>query len=185
MLGDVVQIPARVAAEHAGQVVEVQRRDAGRGWVTLTTAQAGADGALVANWRADVLGRQTLRAVVQGAAASAHVAAEPETFPFIVFRRVLATWYGPGFYGRRTACGPRLTRGTLGVAHRTLPCGTPVDLLVGGRTVTVPVVDRGPFAHDAHYDLTAATAKLLGMTQTTVIGVAPQRGVIAARSRRR
>ena len=87
-----------------------------------------------------------------------------------VYRRTLATWYGPGFYGRRTACGQRLTTETLGVAHRRLPCGTKVSLLYRGRTVTVPVIDRGPFT-SAEYDLTSRTARRIGFSGKTTIGV--------------
>lgn len=71
------------------------------------------------------------------------------------------TWYGPGFWGNRTACGQRLQRGTWGVAHRTLPCGTMVVLRYGTRRVAVPVIDRGPFSH-ASLDLTQRTADYLG-----------------------
>ena len=78
-----------------------------------------------------------------------------------------ATWYGPGLYGNRTACGKRLRRGTLGVAHKSLPCGTPVTFYRGGRFVTVPVIDRGPFRHGVAWDLTAAAAHRLGMASTT------------------
>ena len=63
-----------------------------------------------------------------------------------------------------------MTHRLLGVAHRTLPCGTKVALLYKGRTITVPVVDRGPFGHGASYDLTSATAEALGVTQTARIG---------------
>jgi rare lipoprotein A len=87
-----------------------------------------------------------------------------------VFRRTVATWFGPGFYGHRTACGQRLSHRLLGVANRTLPCGTKVALLYRGRTITVPVVDRGPFGTGASYDLTAATAQALGVTTTSRIG---------------
>ena len=87
-----------------------------------------------------------------------------------MFRSTIATWFGPGFYGHRTACGQRMTHRLLGVAHRTLPCGTKVALLYKGRTITVPVVDRGPFANGASYDLTSATAEALGVTQTARIG---------------
>ena len=71
----------------------------------------------------------------------------PQTRPALValMRILKATWYGPGFYGKRTACGKRLGRATIGVAHRTLPCGTRVTFYHGGRFVTVPVIDRGPF----------------------------------------
>jgi rare lipoprotein A len=77
-----------------------------------------------------------------------------------------ATWYGPGFYGRRTACGQTLRRSTLGVAHKTLPCGTAVTFYLLGRFVTVPVIDRGPYAPGVHFDLTAAAASRLGLSAT-------------------
>ena len=66
------------------------------------------------------------------------------------------SWYGPGFYGRRTACGHALTRSLRGVAHRTLPCGTQVTFRnpANGRTITAPVVDRGPYVAGRQWDLT-------------------------------
>lgn len=71
----------------------------------------------------------------------------------------MATWYGPGLYGNGTACGQRYTREIIGVAHRTLPCGTLVQLRWQGMTATVPVIDRGPFGHpDNVFDLSAALA---------------------------
>jgi rare lipoprotein A len=88
------------------------------------------------------------------------------------YQAVKATWYGPGFYGHRTACGTRLTRHTLGVAHKRLPCGTNVALRYRGRTVVVPVIDRGPYSRGVDYDLTAATARTLGMRQTSRVGAA-------------
>ena len=92
----------------------------------------------------------------------------PETRPLLVrlMRVRLATWYGPGLYGNRTACGRRLARGTLGVAHRSLPCGTPVTFYRGGRFVTVPVIDRGPFRRGVAWDLTAAAARRIGLAQS-------------------
>jgi hypothetical protein len=79
-----------------------------------------------------------------------------------VYRYALASWYGPGFYGRRTGCGGTLGYSQLGVAHKTLPCGTKVTLRHNGRRVRVPVIDRGPYAGAREYDLTAATARKLG-----------------------
>ena len=58
----------------------------------------------------------------------------------------IVTWYGPGFYGNRTACGVRYTRTIVGVAHRTLPCGTLVRFRWHGMTAVAPVIDRGPYA---------------------------------------
>lgn len=89
------------------------------------------------------------------------------------YRRVKATWYGPGLYGNRLACGGRLHTRTLGVAHKSLPCGTNVAIRYRGRTVVVPVIDRGPYARGVSYDLTQATAEKLGMTQTARVAAAP------------
>ena len=93
----------------------------------------------------------------------------PQTRPkLLALMRVRrATWYGPGLYGNRTACGRTLRRSTLGVAHRTLPCGTPVTFYHRGRFVTVSVIDRGPFRSGVEWDLTAAAAKSLGMAATS------------------
>src|SRR6476469_466643 len=77
------------------------------------------------------------------------------------YQRVKATWYGPGLYGNHLACGGKLSHSTLGVAHKSLPCGTKVALRYRGRTIVVPVVDRGPYARGVSYDLTQATARQL------------------------
>lgn len=67
-----------------------------------------------------------------------------------------ASWYGPGFYGNRTACGLRYTKTIVGVAHRSLPCGTRLQIRWRGKTVTVPVIDRGPYVKGRDLDLSAA-----------------------------
>ena len=72
-----------------------------------------------------------------------------------------ATYYGPGLYGNHTACGQTLTPQTMGVAHRTLPCGTQVEFEWHGRHVVVPVIDRGPYGSSAEWDLTQATCEAL------------------------
>jgi rare lipoprotein A len=73
-----------------------------------------------------------------------------------------ASYYGPGLYGNGVACGGTLMPGTMGVAHKTLPCGTKVKLRYHGHTVTVPVIDRGPYVAGRDYDLTEATKVRLG-----------------------
>jgi len=71
---------------------------------------------------------------------------------------VLASWYGPGFYGRRTACGQTYTPEILGVAHRLLRCGTLIQLTSpAGVTISVPVIDRGPYITGRALDLSNAT----------------------------
>jgi rare lipoprotein A len=108
-----------------------------------------------------------MRALVGGEARAA--SASPE-LPLTVYRPAIATWYGPGFYGNETACGLEMTEELVGVAHRSLPCGTNVAVRYGSRTLVVPVVDRGPFSGKAKWDLTAAAAQQLGFTHTDRIG---------------
>ena len=75
---------------------------------------------------------------------------------------VIASWYGPGFYGNRTACGQVYTPEIIGVAHRTLRCGTMLVLEYRGRTMTVPVIDRGPYIAGRTLDLSNATRLAMG-----------------------
>jgi hypothetical protein len=78
------------------------------------------------------------------------------------YRLAGASYYGPGLYGNGVACGGTLEPGTLGVANKTLPCGTKVKLRYHGRSITVPVIDRGPYVAGREYDLTEATKDALG-----------------------
>jgi rare lipoprotein A len=83
----------------------------------------------------------------------------------------IATWFGPGFYGQMTACGQTLTPAVVGVANRTLPCGTLVKVSYRGRLLTLPVIDRGPYAgNGADWDLTTEAARTLGIADTVRIG---------------
>lgn len=76
----------------------------------------------------------------------------------------IATWFGPGLFGRHTACGQLLTKQLIGVANRTLPCGTLVNFSYQGHQLVVPVVDRGPYSSiGADWDLTENAARLLKM----------------------
>ncbi|OJU85753.1 MAG: hypothetical protein BGO11_11930 [Solirubrobacterales bacterium 70-9] len=78
------------------------------------------------------------------------------------YRLAGASYYGPGLYGNGVACGGTLEPGTLGVANKTLPCRTKVKLRYHGRSITVPVIDRGPYVAGREYDLTEATKDALG-----------------------
>jgi hypothetical protein len=170
LLGDVVRVRGTLAGTHPGDGVVVQRLDEAAAWQQAASATVGPDGAFDAVWKPDHSGHTKLRAIPAGQATASSGGDDIASRALTVFHRARATWYGPGFYGRRTACGTRLRKATLGVAHKTLPCGTLVDLYKDGRTVTVPVIDRGPFRKGTSYDLTAATAQALGMTATSVIG---------------
>ena len=78
------------------------------------------------------------------------------------------SWYGPGFYGKRTACGLAYTKEIMGVAHRSLPCGTMVQFKnpANGRVITVPVIDRGPYVAGRQWDLSGAACTALSHCYT-------------------
>lgn len=73
-----------------------------------------------------------------------------------------ATWYGPGLYGNHTACGQTLRPNTVGVAHRTLPCGTAIRFAYRGRRLVTRVIDRGPYTVGNAFDLTNGARRALG-----------------------
>jgi rare lipoprotein A (peptidoglycan hydrolase) len=81
----------------------------------------------------------------------------------------IATWFGPGFYGQKTACGQMMSPVIVGVASRTLPCGTLVLVNYKGHRLTVPVIDRGPYSNGATWDLTWGAASALTITETVRI----------------
>jgi rare lipoprotein A len=84
-----------------------------------------------------------------------------------------ATWYGPGFHGRRTASGERFNRHALTLASRGLPFQTVVRVtnLKNGRSAVARVNDRGPFSHGAIVDLSEALARRVGMGGTARVRV--------------
>lgn len=162
------------APQAAGREVRVEWLDPAGAWQHAATVRADADGAFATKWEPEHVGRFKLRAVLEGASSSQaqHArASEPRTLT--VYRFSKASWYGPGFYGNRTACGQRLRRNTVGVAHRRLKCGTRVAVRYGRKSTVVRVIDRGPYVRGVHWDLTAAAAKRLGVEHTTRIGAAP------------
>lgn len=85
-----------------------------------------------------------------------------EAFAFSPMRSAGATWYGPGFYGNRTACGQTLRPSTIGVAHRSLPCGTAVRFTYHGHSLVTAVIDRGPYTRGNSWDLTNGARLALG-----------------------
>ena len=156
-----------------GGLVEIQLRARGGAWHRAATVRSDAAGTFTASWPAAQAGAFLARAVPASAALAAGSGSIP-TAHATVFRRAVATWYD--LSGRTGACGVRLRRGTIGVAHRTLPCGSRVSVTYGGRTLSVPVVDRGPFVRGVSYDLTLAAAEQLGFAGTGrgEVGVLPQ-----------
>ena len=167
--------PVETTPAPGAAVPELGQRVLGKGAVgeDVATLQRilrakGYGASLSANGTFDDFTEVAVEAFQRDAHLSVDGVVGPETRPALValMRVLMATWYGPGFYGKRTACGKRLGRGTVGVAHKTLPCGTHVTFYHGGHFVTVEVIDRGPFRRGVAWDLTAAAARELGFRST-------------------
>ena len=170
LLGRDAVLSGTVARRARGRVVRVQRFDeATRRWRSEGRAVVGRTGRFSLRWRPRVLGEQRLRATLRRRRSASVTSASPEV-GVRVFKPGIASWYGPGLYGNTTACGQTLTRALVGVAHKTLPCGTRVEVSYAGRSIVVPVVDRGPYAKGRTWDLTSAAAEQLGFTATARIG---------------
>ena len=163
----------------AGQTIEIQRsgHQTNWSWANTVSATIASDGTFTADWQTNHIGQFGMRAVVTGTASQAQDASMTPSLTTTVYRPSRATEYGPGFYGKKTACGQRLGRGTIGLANRTLRCGESVAVYYQGRTIVVPVIDRGPYANGADWDLTVATGKALGIKGTAQIDAVslPQR----------
>jgi rare lipoprotein A len=81
-----------------------------------------------------------------------------------VAEEALASWYGPGYHGLPTASGEPYDASEYTVAHKTLPLGTELEVSYGGKSVLVPVNDRGPLPGERDLDLSRAAAEKLGLT---------------------
>ena len=158
-------------AQLAGQTIEIQRSGHQTNWTWANTVSAtvGSDGTFSAVWQTNHIGQFAMRAMASGSSSQAQTASITPPLTTTVYRPSRATEYGPGFYGKKTACGQRLGRGTIGLANRTLRCGESVAIYYQGRTLVVPVIDRGPYANGADWDLTEATGKALGIKGTAQI----------------
>jgi rare lipoprotein A (peptidoglycan hydrolase) len=148
--------------------------------ITLITEQQAAGRALVAGSStvelpalreiAPIALEHTTTIVVAGPETAPTIATDAPPAPVAVAAPissdaiVLASWYGPGFYGNHTACGQVYTPEIFGVAHLTLPCGTKLTLTYGSRSVTVAVIDRGPYIAGRTLDLSNATKLALACT---------------------
>jgi rare lipoprotein A len=156
----------------AGDTIEIERSGHQTNWRWADTATAAVqpNGSFSAVWHTNHIGRFSIRAVVAAPALAQAAAAATSSLTITVYRPSLATQYGPGFYGQKTACGQKLEPNMIGVANRSLKCGTSVAIYYQGRTLVVPVIDRGPYANGADWDLTEATGRALGIDGTAELG---------------
>jgi rare lipoprotein A (peptidoglycan hydrolase) len=134
----------------------------GHRWATLDGARLSASGRFALRHRA--------RVVESGPARVRLSSGQTRRLGRLnVYRSAEASWYGPGLYGGHLGCGGTLTPGRLGVANKSLPCGTKLTLRHGRHRVRVRVIDRGPYVAGREFDLTAATARRLHFAGTGAI----------------
>jgi rare lipoprotein A len=129
----------------------------GHGWANLAHTVTGLRGHFTVHYRAQRIGSERVR--VRFAGDANDLSADRYPGRLNVYRLAEASWYGGG---GNLACGGTLSSSTLGVANKTLPCGTVVLLRYHGRSVRVRVIDRGPYIAGREYDLTEATKRALG-----------------------
>jgi rare lipoprotein A len=158
------QIAAVAGSAATGRTVVLERRSGTR-WRALDRARVDATGRYGLRYETTRASSARVRVRITGTKAA-------RTARMNVYRRTNASWYGPGLYGNRLACGGTLSASIRGVAHKTLPCGTRVTLRRGARIVRARVVDRGPFAGGREFDLTPAVRHALGFGSTGTVEVA-------------
>jgi hypothetical protein len=166
--GSVVRVAGGVQPAVTGRTVALQLRTHGR-WHTVDRDRTGRHGAFRLRERLHVASSVPARVRFAGDRLSAGT--HRSIGRVNVYRPAFASWYGPGLYGNRLGCGGTLTAGTIGVANKTLPCGTKLTLRYRGRTVRASVVDRGPYVGGREFDLTAATKARLGFGSTGYVQV--------------
>jgi hypothetical protein len=143
-----------------GRSIELQAMGP-HGWREVAHTHTGAAGRFRLRYTPHATGSRRVR--LRFAGDSYDLPAHRVLGRLNVYRLAGASWYGGG---GSLACGGSLTSSTLGVANKTLPCGTLVTLRYGGRSVRVPVVDRGPYVAGREFDLTEATKQALGFGDT-------------------
>jgi rare lipoprotein A len=144
----------------AGRSVALQALGA-HGWSTLASTRTGRAGRFRVRYTPRRAGSERVRLRFAGDASDP--AARRVLGRLNVYRLAGASWYGGG---GGLACGGQLTSATMGVANKTLPCGSLVTLRYGERTVRVRVIDRGPYVAGREFDLTEATKRALGFGDT-------------------
>jgi rare lipoprotein A len=147
-----VSVAGKLLPGRAGRHVAVQVH-AGRGWRTVGHARTGSRGGFDARFAAPAGPDRGLRVVFAGDRANARATGGAGTST--QFWPTVASWYDDG---GNTGCG---FHAGLGVANKTLPCGTKVTFQYGGRTVTATVDDRGPYIYGRSFDLNQNTAAAL------------------------
>ncbi|MBD0268932.1 MAG: septal ring lytic transglycosylase RlpA family protein [Cyanobacteria bacterium Co-bin8] len=132
-----------------------------------TTEDPAEDALQIANRLRRLLGDASSLEEIEGRPAPAPA---QETLVVTSVLTGVASWYGPGFHGRRSASGEVFNQNAMTAAHRTLPFGTEVRVtnLNNSQQVIVRINDRGPFGHGRVLDLSAAAAQAIGLVSSGV-----------------
>jgi len=153
LAGQAVLVRGRLLPGVRGRKVSLQALQGGA-WHTLAATRTRAAGRFVLRYVTGGAGQQRIRVRFAGDKLNGRSTAGAGRMT--VYRLAEASWYNDG---GNTACG---FHAGLGVANRTLPCGTKVAFRYGGRSVTATVDDRGPYVGGRDWDLNQNTAAALG-----------------------
>jgi rare lipoprotein A (peptidoglycan hydrolase) len=164
--GRASKVRGKLLPSTRGRKVALQVKTS-RGWKTVRRTSTGKGGRFRTSFKPRHPGRYRVRVRTAGTAAAAGASAK--SWRVNAYRGSAASWYGPGLYGNKLGCGGTLSAGTVGAANKHLPCGTKVTFHYRGRTVTAPVVDRGPYAGNREWDLTAGLKAKLGFGSTGTV----------------
>jgi hypothetical protein len=151
--GQAINVTGTLLPRVKGRIVSLQGR-LGGAWRTLARARTADNGHFTVRWTPGDAGGEQVRLRFAGDRVSRP--GSSAVSQVTILRESVASWYSDG---GTTACG---FHAGLGVANRTLPCGTRVTFRYGGRTVVATVDDRGPFVGGRDWDLNQNTAAALG-----------------------
>jgi hypothetical protein len=157
--GGTVTVRGHLLPALGGRVVRLEARS-GRGWRTVAATKTGAGGRFTLRYTPGG-GSERIRVRFTGDRLNARNTAPAGTVA--AFQPAVASWYNDG---GTTGCG---FHAYYGIANKSLPCGTRVQLAYGGRTVTAVVDDRGPYVGGREWDLNQNTAAALGFGGVGVV----------------
>lgn len=153
-----VQVPEGTLGVGEVVVAPIDRIPSGEGKIAMAATHVAASGLLTPSTlaAAPLPARTTTRAKSPSRSTTAASVNG--------WKSARVSWYGPGFYGRKTASGAVLVEGMMNCAHRSLPFGTRIQFEYKGRTCVAVVNDRGPFVGGRTFDLGPGTATALGFS---------------------
>jgi hypothetical protein len=167
LAGEPAVVAGHLLPAQAGRLVRLERRT-GRTWRGVASTRTPAAGRYRLTHRPHATVTAAVRLVFAGDRDNGRTVHPLGRMS--AYRAAVASYYT--LYGGALACGGRLGYDSLVVAHRSLPCGTPVTVRYRGRVVHARVMDRGPFSGGREFDLAGAVARRLGFSGVQTVWVA-------------